>query len=148
MNLKIIIKYILLVLWMTLIFWFSNQSGVDSSETSGSIVMMIVSFLEKISGLTINDSVISIMCFMIRKLAHFTLYFILGLISILILNEYNLSIKHKIIYATMFCLIYACSDEIHQLFVSNRNGSLLDVGIDMLGVIFPIFIFSNNRKTK
>lgn len=145
---KKIIKYILLVLWMSLIFWFSNQSGVDSSETSGSIVMMIVSFLEKISGLTINDSVISIMCFMIRKLAHFTLYFILGLISILILNEYNLSIKHKIIYATMFCLIYACSDEIHQLFVSNRNGSLLDVGIDMLGVIFPIFIFSNNRKTK
>lgn len=145
---KKIIKYILLVLWMSLIFWLSNQSGVDSSETSGSIVMMIVSFLEKISGLTINDSVISIMCFMIRKLAHFTLYFILGLISILILNEYNLSIKHKIIYATMFCLIYACSDEIHQLFVSNRNGSLLDVGIDMLGVSFPIFIFSNNRKTK
>ena len=145
---KKIIKYILLVLWMSLIFWFSNQSGVDSSETSGSIVMMIVSFLEKISGLTINDSVISIMCFLIRKLAHFTLYFILGLISILILNEYNLSIKHKIIYATMFCLIYACSDEIHQLFVPNREGKLLDVGIDMLGGFLSIFIFRNDKKAK
>ena len=145
---KKIFKYILLVLWMSLIFWFSNQSGADSSEASGSIVMMIISFLEKISGLTFNDSVISIMCFMIRKLAHLTLYFVLGLLLMLVLNEYNLSIKHKIIYATMFCLIYACSDEIHQLFVSNRNGSLLDVGIDMLGVSFPIFIFSNNRKTK
>ena len=145
---KKIFKYILLVLWMSLIFWFSNQSGADSSETSGSIVMMIISFLEKISGLTFNDSVISIMCFMIRKLAHFTLYFVLGLLFILVLNEYNLSIKYKVIYTIIFCLIYACSDEIHQLFVPNREGKLLDIGIDMLGSFLSIFMIYNSKKAK
>ena len=128
---KKIFKYILLVLWMSLIFWFSNQSGVDSSEASGSIVMMIISFLEKISGLTFNDSVISIMCFIIRKLAHFALYFVLGLLFILVLNEYNLSIKYKVIYTIIFCLIYACSDEIH-----------------LLGSFLSIFMIYNSKKAK
>lgn len=145
---KRIIKYILLVLWMILIFWFSNQSGVDSSYTSSSIVMMFVSFIEKILGMTLSESVISIMCFIIRKLAHFTLYFILGLLLILVLKEYNISLTKRFIYATMFCLIYACSDEIHQLFIPNRDGNLLDVGIDMLGGFLSIFIFHNDKKAK
>ena len=145
---KKIIKYILLILWMILIFWFSNQSGVDSSYTSSSIVMMFVSFIEKILGMTISESVISIMGFIIRKLAHFTLYFILGLLLILVLKEYNISLTKRVIYATMFCLIYACSDEIHQLFIPNREGNLLDVGIDILGGFLSIFIFRNDKKAK
>ncbi len=35
--------------------------------------------------------------------------------------------------SVLFCFFYACSDEIHQLFVSARSGRVLDVFIDTCG---------------
>ena len=52
-----------------------------------------------------------------RKLAHFTLYAIGGIIMFLNLNEYNLPEDKKLFYSGFFCSFYAVTDEIHQLFV-------------------------------
>ena len=41
----------------------------------------------------------------------------------------------------MVGVLYAISDEIHQLFVPGRTGCILDVGIDTLGIITGIIIF-------
>ena len=65
-----------------------------------------------------------------------------------LLKEYNISIEKQLVYAILFCLIYACSDEIHQLFVSGRSGNLLDVMIDLLGSlcsILPIYFIRKHR---
>lgn len=147
MKLKIIIKYILLILWMIVIFWFSNQKGTNSSNMSSVIVTKIVSIIESITDLKLEQS-ISVITLIIRKIAHFSIYFVLGILWMLLLKEYNISLNKQIIYALLFCLLYSCSDEIHQLFIDGRNGSLLDVLIDMLGSFFSIFIFSLfNKKT-
>jgi VanZ family protein len=37
--------------------------------------------------------------------------------------------------AALFSILYAVSDEVHQLYVPGRNGSALDVGIDACGVL-------------
>lgn len=147
MKLKIIIKYILLILWMIVIFWFSNQKGTNSSNMSSVIVTKIVSIIESITDLKLEQSIL-VITLIIRKIAHFSIYFVLGILWMLLLKEYNISLNKQIIYALLFCLLYSCSDEIHQLFIDGRNGSLLDVLIDMLGSFFSIFIFSLfNKKT-
>ena len=152
MNFKIIIKYILLVLWMILIFWFSSQVGVLSSQMSDGIVSCILSMIEKAMNISLkNNEIFVSFVFYIRKLAHFSLYFVLGILWMILLKEYNISIKKQFIYAMLFCLIYACSDEIHQLFVPGRSGKIFDVMVDWLGAlcsIIPIcFIRRHRMKT-
>lgn len=39
-------------------------------------------------------------------------------------------------------MIYACTDEIHQLFVPGRSGQFRDVMIDSLGAFIGILILS------
>jgi len=41
----------------------------------------------------------------------------------------------------LFGILYAITDEIHQLFVPGRTSSPLDVGIDSLGIVTGIVIF-------
>lgn len=50
--------------------------------------------------------------------------------------------------STLFCIIYALSDEIHQLFVFGRSGELKDVLIDTIGSFLGIILISKiiNRK--
>ena len=42
----------------------------------------------------------------------------------------------------LICLIYAFSDEIHQLFVLGRSGEFRDVLIDFCGSILGYFIIN------
>ena len=37
-----------------------------------------------------------------------------------------------------FCFLYACSDEYHQTFVPGRAGAMIDVAVDMAGVLFGL----------
>jgi len=41
-------------------------------------------------------------------------------------------------YAFLLALIYAVSDEIHQVFVPGRNASVIDVIIDMVGAMIGL----------
>ena len=69
-----------------------------------------------------------------------TCYFILGILAFLLLQQlYGLEPK-TIIYTIIFCIIYAITDEIHQLFVPDRSGEILDVIIDTTGAILSLII--------
>ena len=76
----------------------------------------------------------------IRKLAHYTLYFILGILSFLVVKDYSIN-KKLIIYSLLICFLYACSDEFHQLFIIGRSARVLDVMIDTFGSLCGISIF-------
>jgi len=89
-------------------------------------------------------TIISNTSFIIRKLAHFTIYFILGILAYLTLNSY--SIKKSFYYSVVFCVIYAVSDEIHQLFLEGRAFKLLDIIIDTSGSVFGIIIVKYKDK--
>ena len=41
-------------------------------------------------------------------------------------------------YAWLLAVLYACTDEFHQLFVAGRRASLVDVGIDALGAVIAM----------
>ena len=57
------------------------------------------------------------------------------------INTYELKNKKKILISLLIGIIYAISDEIHQMFSDGRTTTILDVFIDSCGVLFGIGIF-------
>lgn len=139
-----VVKICFLVLWMALIFSFSNQKDVDSSKVSDGFIDRTVVRIYKIFNENITkekeNEIIEKYTYPIRKLAHYTLYFILGILSFLVVKDYSIN-KKLIIYSLLICFLYACSDEFHQLFVIGRSARVLDVLIDTFGSFCSISIF-------
>lgn len=139
-----VVKICFLVLWMALIFSFSNQKDIDSSKISDgfidrTVVKIYKAFNENITKEK-ESEIIEKYTYPIRKLAHYTLYFVLGILSFLVVKDYSIN-KKLIIYSLLICFLYACSDEFHQLFVIGRSASIKDVIIDTFGSFCSISIF-------
>ena len=138
MKTKKIITFILIVLWMILVFYLSNQVANESSQLSGGLTRKILEVLHMLDGKTIEEQ--AIIETIIRKLAHFSLYAIGGIIIFLHVNLYEITEKRKVITSWTIGTAYAITDEIHQLFVPGRSGEIRDVFIDSLGIIIGIII--------
>lgn len=133
------LKLILVILWMIVIFSFSNQKAVESTKLSDGLILKTVRIIEKITNKEYSDEeILEKFVKPVRKLAHFTIYLILGVLVYLYIKEFNIS--NKFIISLLICILYAISDEIHQLFIVGRSGKILDVLIDSLGSLTGIFI--------
>jgi VanZ family protein len=98
------------ILWMAFIFGFSAQPSLHASSVSW------------------QD-------FLIKKSAHVTEYFILGLfLNFSLKNSTKLSLRQRLLLLIIIGLVYAVSDEFHQTFIAGREGRIRDVLIDSLGV--------------
>ena len=142
---KYILRWSMLVLWMCFIFYMSSRSGNESQEQSD-LVLNILNFF----GLQLNESIKNIASFIVRKTAHVTEYMILYILIFRVVILYSNTKKSKII-ALMCMVLYASTDEIHQLFVPGRSGMIRDVFIDSIGGIIGvgiIFIYENIKKKK
>ena len=136
-----IISLILLIVWLSLIFYFSNQNG-SVSENSSNFVINLLNIVFKNFNLDIKS--IESISFIIRKLAHMFLYFVLYLLFYYTMYQFN--IKKRKNLSLVFCLFYAISDEFHQLFIPNRSFQIFDIFIDMLGTFFSyLTLFIKNR---
>lgn len=122
------ISLLLVILWMIFIFVMSSFDATSSSNQSNFIVDIITSIIN------IKDT--GLLSLIIRKLAHFTEYFILGILVINFITRYD----KKIIIAILLCIIYATSDEIHQIFVPGRSCQIIDIMIDSLGSIMGVYL--------
>ena len=139
---KKVIKWILVLLCMLTIFFFSSDNANKSTKKSNGLIVQITQvFLgHKLSN---KEKEIKIDQYdkYLRKSAHFTLYLILGLLLISALYEYKLDDTKTILIALLIAFLYACSDEFHQLFVPGRSGEILDVLIDTLGSLTGIMCY-------
>lgn len=129
---------------MTVIFGFSSQNSAVSSDTSGFTILHILKCVyPKFNSLTQNakDTLIENLQFFIRKLAHFSVYCALGFFAqTSLLCVRPLSKKKKTIISFILSLVYAVSDELHQLFVPGRACRIFDVAVDSAGAILGILI--------
>ena len=141
---KRILKFGLLVLWCLLIFMFSGESGDKSAGRSQAITNNAVNKYEEVFDKEIKNKakVVDNLETVIRKCAHFGLYLVLGILAFINFNDLDISVKRKIIYSIIFCIFYAISDEVHQLFVSERGSRIFDVFIDSLGSLTGITLVS------
>lgn len=74
----------------------------------------------------------------VRKLAHFSIYFLLGVFVYGIFS--CTKVKYKLILSMIICVIYASLDETHQLFVYGRTAQALDILIDSVGSLISLLL--------
>ena len=148
-KIKSAVFCLLTLLWMTVIFMFSAKNADDSTEQSSfvtNILMNIFSNVYRNSDLSDKMQIIESMSFAIRKTAHFSIYSVLGLLSFLSVYYLTKFSNKTPFISLLICFIYACSDEMHQLFVPGRSGQLRDVFIDFSGALLMTLIILAVRK--
>lgn len=124
----------LMILIMALIFFFSAQSGEDSGNTSGFITQMILRVIRPDFDSLSADAqarLLDTVHLIVRKGAHFSEFAALAFVMYLLLRTYP--IKLFGVCSWLGATLYAVTDEIHQLFVGERAGSIKDVLIDSCG---------------
>lgn len=126
---------------MITVFIFSSENGEESQNTSDMFFTnKIINIITNIFPKTNRTDIFTIVNFIVRKGAHFTLYFIIGLVVYGAINTYSLETKKKAILTISVGTLYACLDEFHQLLVPGRTAQIRDIFIDMLGVILATLI--------
>lgn len=136
MKIKNILNIILIIIWLFIIFSFSAEDATKSEHRSDEV---IINAVETITREEIPENqrqkIIDEYIVIVRKSAHFFLYFILAIIVFTLYKRiFGLNSK-TFIYTIIFCFIYACSDEIHQLFINGRTARIFDVFVDTTGAI-------------
>jgi VanZ family protein len=115
--------------WASLIFFFSTDI-FSSANTAGALGPI----LQQIFPVLTADHIERIHA-VIRKLGHFTEYFIFGrlLWRALRFHDFSRSPSRRFALSIAITLLYAVSDEWHQSFIPSRTPSVIDVLIDTIG---------------
>ena len=136
------ISFIVLILWMIVIFSFSSADANKSTGTSDKVITTMIEIKDKITNKeTPNNEkeiIVKNSSFYIRKIAHITEYLILGFLIFNLLKQYSVT---NIYYAIGLSILYSCTDEFHQLFISGRSGSIRDVLIDTIGILIGTYLY-------
>jgi VanZ family protein len=132
---------------MIVIYQFSAESKEESGDRSKDLTIILVEAFypnfELLDKSTQHD-VIKAAHIGLRKVAHFSEYALLGFLLtslLLFIGRYLKRMAKWIAWVIppVFCLLYAISDEIHQIF-SNRGASVKDVMIDFAGAVTGILL--------
>lgn len=124
---------------MVLIFFFSAQQAEESSALSGSVVEALYRLcLAFLPDLTL-EAFAEALTWPVRKFAHmgeFTLLYLSFRTAFAFGSSLGPRVKRA--FWSLFATgLYACSDEVHQIFVPGRAGRISDVLIDLA---LPLFI--------
>jgi VanZ family protein len=132
-------------LWLLIIFFLSSQPGTKFNEVSKDVTKQIIKTTEKVVMLTDSNkpktNLINKLNDVVREYAHAAVYLVLG---ILVMNAFIMSGVRgykAFVFSLIFCILYAISDEVHQLFVPGRGTEVTDVLIDGIGALIGIGLY-------
>ncbi|HHX61645.1 MAG TPA: VanZ family protein [Epulopiscium sp.] len=133
---KKVFPWLLAISWMALIFYLSHQPAAQSSNLSSGLTELIMNIINKIA----PDLSLGFESFhhFVRKNAHFFAYLVLG---VLVANATRGYKGKGIMVALLICVLYAISDELHQLFIPGRSGQVMDVVIDSAGSVVGVLSY-------
>ena len=139
------ISGILALVWMCVIFAFSAQTKEESSVVSQGFSYRIVNTTGLLLHLHIDEEqlreIANAIEGFVRKGAHMTEYAILAILIYVWLGRWQLSRRRMACTAAVLTMLYACSDEFHQLFVAGRAGRVSDVLVDSAGAVVGLALF-------
>lgn len=141
-NILRIIFILLLLATFATIFHFSSQIGEESDEVSKGLLSKLIDifpYTKDLSDVT-KEKLIEYGNPIIRKLAHFSIYALVGVWIMSFMSTFKTRLYKKWIVSMIVGVEYAIFDEYHQSFVSGRAPSIMDVGIDSLGVLGGILV--------
>ncbi len=111
--------YLLVLAWMALIFWFSSAgSEVSTGQSDG-----VIGAIQAATGVELPEK-------LVRKAAHAAVYFVLGVLLVLLVRTYDVRLRRAAVLAVALAGLYACSDELHQMVVPGRSAEVGDVLLD------------------
>lgn len=139
---KRILFIIMLLATLYLIFCFSAQDGEQSGNLSLKVTNFIVNLFSKIKNMdtALRMHYIEKLHPIIRKLAHFSIYCLVGFSVMGFWCTFDIKNKYKLLWSILIGVTYATSDEFHQSFIPGRGPSIRDVCIDSAGVLTGIFV--------
>lgn len=127
------------LVWMCVIYGASGDqaSNVHSSRLIGPVVRWLLPRL--------SEPAVEQVVFIVRKLAHVSEYAILAM---LLWRAIRRPVRddarpwrwRDAVWAVGLAALYAGSDELHQMFVPNRQGRLHDVLIDTTGAALGLLL--------
>lgn len=122
-KIYVAVSWALVAACMGIIFFLSAQNGEESSDLSGSFVMAILEWLN----ISVDEG-------LLRTFAHCLEF--MGL-SVLIFNATYSTWETKWTPVIAFAgtVIYAITDEIHQIFVPGRAFQISDILVDSTGAL-------------
>ena len=141
-NIVRVILIILLVIMFGVIFNFSSQDGEKSGNLSREFTENVTKNVKSIQKLekSEKEKILDEIEHFIRKLAHFSLYMVVGILTMSLASTYDWKPMKRIGISLMVGVLYAASDEIHQVFIPERAAAVGDVGIDACGVFVGILM--------
>lgn len=140
-NRKIIVFFVLflIIILMAIIIYFSSRNGVASERESKTVLNKIIKILfNDNNGTSITKKQYEYYNFIIRKTAHFVLYCSMGILFSIFFRLINVNKIKSFLYALGCSLVFAITDEIHQIFSSGRTARVFDVFIDSCGSFLGI----------
>lgn len=140
-----IIRAILMILLLGTfftIFGFSNQNGEESGGLSKRITQTVTKNIKSVQQLDKEqrENMLQRIESIIRKIAHFSIYTVVGLLLMGLMSTYPLKENDRIGISLIIGVIYASTDEIHQAFIPGRGAQLTDVILDTMGVLLGILL--------
>ncbi|MGV8147176.1 MAG: VanZ family protein [Alkaliphilus sp.] len=137
------ISWLAVLLWMALIFNLSSQPANQSNKLSEGVTKIIVDTVERVAPSTDFD--LSRLNHIVRKNAHFFAYLVL---SLLVMNAVRRTGGNDIKLTLLICVLYAISDETHQIFVPGRSAQVSDILIDGVGAVVGIVMYLGFSRMK
>lgn len=136
-----------LLLWMAVIFTASTHVGSGANSTT--LIVSLIRYFAPNALADFSPAALEDLNFLLRKAGHVSEYAILTALAVRALQFGSARLKPATLPAAFALgVLYACSDEFHQRFVPGRSGSLRDVGIDSLGILFVLAILSLHAAYK
>ena len=146
---------------MVTIFVFSSEDADTSSQTSSSLTKVAVTIIDKNyynEPPAKQKEIWHQASFIVRKLAHFSIYTMLGFCASVAAGRRRLFTLRSL-GTVVFGFLYALSDEFHQSFSAGRSCEFRDMMIDTsgaaLGMLISVavmgivgIIAAKRRKTK
>ena len=117
-----IILITLLCLTFFQIYQFSNENSTKSSSRSREVMKKIIDIFPYTKNLSESTKIkiVEKSQPIIRKLAHFSIYALVGILIMAFVSTYKLLLWKKFGISILVGLIYAISDEFHQSFIPRK----------------------------
>ena len=142
-----ILTTLLTVAVMVMIFYFSTEDAEKSDRRSGVIADMLVRMIHsdyeqmqpEEQRIVYDEAQL-----IVRKIAHFSEYTLLGFLIRLCMESWFGSRHNKSLTLSAIAFsagtVYACTDEAHQLSTAGRYGTWKDVMVDASGVMTGVLL--------
>lgn len=118
-----------------MIFWLEKHNKISWVITI--LIATIIFYLSSISFWITQKKGIGFE----TTIYHFYAFFFLSLFLLISLIKGNKNNKKLILSSIIISIVYAITDEIHQLFVPGRTFALYDILIDSAGVLLAGYLY-------